>query len=70
MGLQKISTMALAVLFTASCSAPPPPPPAKTVFDPLTHDLERARDVQKTVDENTEATRKAVQAQENGDQSP
>jgi hypothetical protein len=70
MGLQKISTMALAVLFTASCSAPPPPPPPKTVFDPLTHDLDRARDVQKTVDENTDATRKAVQAQENGDPSP
>jgi hypothetical protein len=67
MGLQKISTMALAVLFTASCSAPAPPPPPKTVFDPLTHDLDRVRDVQKTVDENTDATRKAVQAQENGD---
>jgi hypothetical protein len=71
MGLQKISTMAVAVLFTASCSAPaPPPPPAKTVFDPLTHDLDRAREVQKTVDENTDATRKAVQAQENGDPTP
>jgi hypothetical protein len=40
------------------------------VFDPLTHDLDRARDVQKTVDENTDAARKAVQAQENGDPSP
>jgi hypothetical protein len=70
MGSQKISTMALAVLFTASCSAPEPPPPAKTVFDPLTHDLDRARDVQKTVDENTDRARKAVQAQENGDASP
>jgi hypothetical protein len=71
MGLQKISPMAVAVLFTASCSAPaPPPPPPKTVFDPLIHDLDRARDVQKTVDENTDATRKAVQAQESGDPSP
>jgi hypothetical protein len=70
MGLQKISTMTLAVLFTAGCSAPAPPPPAKTVFDPLTHDLDRAREVQKTVDQNTDATRKAVQAQENGDPSP
>jgi hypothetical protein len=68
MGLHKISTMALAVLFTAGCSAPPPPP--KTVFDPLTQNLDRARDVQKTVDENTDATRKAVQAQENGDAAP
>jgi hypothetical protein len=69
MGLQKISTLALAVLFTVGCSAPPPPP-AKTVFDPLTQNPERARDVQKTVDENTDATRKAVQAQENGDTAP
>lgn len=69
MGLHKISTMALAVLFTAGCSAAPPPP-AKTVFDPLTQNLDRARDVQKTVDENTDATRKSVQAQENGDTAP
>jgi hypothetical protein len=70
MGLQKILTVALAVLFTAGCSAPSPPPPPKTVFDPLTHDLDRARDVQRTVDESTDATRRAVQAQENGDPSP
>jgi hypothetical protein len=68
MGLQKISTVALAVLFTAACSAPAPP--AKTVFDPMTQNLDRARDVQRTVDENAEATRKAVQAQENGDPPP
>jgi hypothetical protein len=70
MGLQKISTLAVAVLFTVGCSAPPPPPPAKTMFDPLTQNLERARDVQKTVDANADATRKAVQAQENGDTAP
>jgi len=70
MGL-KISTLAVAVLFTVGCSAPPPPPPpAKTVFDPLTQNLERARDVQKTVDANADDTRKAVQAQENGDTAP
>jgi len=40
------------------------------VFDPLTQDLDRARDVQKTVDENTEKSRRAVQAQENGDAAP
>jgi len=60
--------MALAVLFIAGCSAPPPP--AKTVFDPLTQDLDRARAVQKIVDENTDATRKTIQAQENGDSPP
>jgi hypothetical protein len=71
MGSLKIMTMAAAVLFTAGCSAPePPPPPAKTVFDPLTQNLDRARAVQKTVDENTDKTRNAVQAQENGDASP
>jgi len=71
MSSQRILTMALAVLFTASCSAQdPPPPPPKTVFDPLTHDLDRARDVQKAVDENTDKVRNAVQAQENGDASP
>jgi hypothetical protein len=70
MGLHKVSSIALAVLFTAACSASPPPPPPKTVFDPLTQNLDRARDVQKTVDENTDATRKAVQAQENGDTAP
>jgi hypothetical protein len=71
MGSLKILTMALAVLFTVSCSAPePPPPPAKTVFDPLTQNLDRARAVQKTVDENTDKTRQAVQAQETGDSAP
>ena len=30
----------------------PPPPPQKTVFDPLTQQLDKAREVQKTVDES------------------
>jgi hypothetical protein len=62
--------MALVILFTAACSAPEPPPPQKTVFDPLTQNLDRARAVQKTVDENTDKARQAVQAQENGDATP
>lgn len=45
-------------------------PPQKTVFDPLTQQLDRARDVQKTVDQNTDATRKAVESQEHGDDPP
>lgn len=47
-----------------------PPPPKKTVFEPLTQQLERARDVQNTVDRNSEATRKAVDGQEGGDSRP
>jgi hypothetical protein len=58
------------VLFIAACSSPEPPPPAKTVFDPLTQQLDRARDVQKTVDENSEKLRKAADAQERGDTLP
>jgi hypothetical protein len=47
-----------------------PAPPVKTVFDPLTQQLNRARDVQKTVDQNSDNTRKAVDSQERGDNTP
>jgi hypothetical protein len=82
MGVLKVSTAALAGLFILGCSPgrsedPPAgapgaaaPPPAKTVFDPLTRQVDRARDVQKTVDQNTDSTRKAVDDQERGDASP
>jgi len=70
MGSLKILTMGAVLLFTASCSSKPTPPQPQTVFDPLTQDLTRARDVQKTVDENTQKSRQAVQAQENGDATP
>jgi hypothetical protein len=73
MGVLKLSTLTLVVLFTQGCSPAQPPdpqPPAKTVFDPLTQQLDRARDVQKTVDQNTDASRKAVDNQERGDTSP
>jgi hypothetical protein len=67
----KRSTILMSVLFIVACSSPePPPPPAKTVFDPLTQQLDRARDVQKTVDENSEKLRKAADAQERGDTPP
>jgi hypothetical protein len=62
--------MSLSVLFMVSCGAPEQPPPKKTVFDPLTQQLDRARDVQKTVDANAEATRKTVDTQERGDTPP
>ena len=38
MGYVKYWTMALSVLFIASCSSHEPPPPQKTLFDPLTTD--------------------------------
>ena len=69
MGLFRVLTMSLSVLFSVSCGAPDPPP-KKTVFDPLTQQLDRARDVQKTVDANAEATRKTVDTQERGDTPP
>jgi hypothetical protein len=58
-------------MFILGCSAhqspDSPPPPPKTVFDPLTQQIGRAKDVQNTVDANTENTRKAVDSQERGD---
>jgi hypothetical protein len=71
MNLLKFATISLSVLFLWACSPPDPPPkPKGTVFDPLTHQLDRARDVQNTVDANTDATRKAVDTQERGDTPP
>jgi hypothetical protein len=70
MGYVKCWTIALSVLFIASCSSQEAPPPAKTVFDPLTQQIDKARDVQKTVDENAEKTRQAVDAQERGAPTP
>jgi hypothetical protein len=69
MGLFKVTTMSLSVLFIVSCASPEPPP-KKTVFDPLLQTEQRARDVQKTVDAQADATRKAVDAQERGDTTP
>jgi len=62
--------MSLSVSFIMSCSSPDPQPPKKTVFEPLLQSEERAREVQKTVDANTDATRKAVDTQERGDTPP
>jgi hypothetical protein len=59
--------MALPVLFIAACSSPEQPPPTKTVFDPLTQQMDRAREVQKTVDEAAEKNRKAIDQQERGE---
>ena len=73
MGVLKVSTVWLALMFIQGCSSgqpPDTPPPQKTVFDPLTQPLDRARDVQKTVNQSAEDTRKAVDSQERGDNPP
>jgi hypothetical protein len=67
------STMLLAVLFIQGCSSSveppdtPPAPPRKTVFDPLTQQMEKARGVQKTVDRQADSTRNSIDSQERGD---
>jgi hypothetical protein len=68
------------VCILAGCSSgsgkPPadaPPaaaPPSPTVFDPLTHNLDRAKDVQNTVDQAAARDRQAVDAQERGNAPP
>jgi hypothetical protein len=71
MGIFGVSAASLAVMSILGCSPhqspDPPPPPPKTVFDPLTQQLGRAKDVQNTVNANTENMRKAVDSQERGD---
>ena len=62
--------MSLSILFTIGCAPSDRPPPQKTVFEPLLQAEQRARDVQKTVDEHADATRKAVDTQERGDTPP
>ena len=70
MSLRKYLTMSLSVLFIVSCASPDPPPPKRTVFDPLLQSEQRARDVQKTVNEQADAARKALDTQERGDTTP
>ena len=74
MEMLRISSIALAISFILGCSPKPtpepPPPPAKTVFDPLTQQLDKARAVQGVADANADATRKAVDSQERGDNTP
>jgi hypothetical protein len=57
----------------AACSpstVPAPKPPEKNVFDSLTQTEQRARDVQKTLDQSSSRTRHSVAAQERGDAAP
>ena len=57
-------TLSLAILFICGCSDPPPP--SKTVFDPLTSTLKKAHGVQDTINQQAETTKKAVDAEEQG----
>jgi len=65
--LLKNMTLALLIPFIVSCASPEPPTPKKTVFDPLTQPVERAREVQKTVDDHADSAQKAIDTQERGD---
>lgn len=73
MGVLAASTLMLAVLFNQGCSAAHHPPdardaaPARTAFDPVTRDIDKARAVQGTVDAQAAAARRALDAQERGD---
>ena len=66
--LQNVTMLPL-VLFILSCASPEPPPP-KSAFAPLMQAEQRAREVQKTVDEHADATRKTVDTEERGDTPP
>jgi hypothetical protein len=55
---------------SCSSSEPPPKPPEKNVFDSLTQTEQRARDVQKTLDDSASRARQSVAAQERGDSAP
>jgi len=71
MDFTKLAMLWLA-LSIAGCSAneaPVPAPPAKTVFDPLTQNIDKAKAVQGTVDESALNARKSLEAQERGDAS-
>jgi len=74
MGMLERWTLSLAVLFIQACSSGqspnPPSPSAKSVFDPLTQQMDKARSVQGTVDQGAANTQKAIDAQERGDSSP
>lgn len=74
MGALGAWTMLLAVMFIQGCSPAKSPDtpaaaPAKTVFDPLTQQMEKARGVQQTIDQQAEKTRSDLDAQERGDAS-
>ena len=67
------TTLVLSIVLIAACTprqSPQPPPPQITVFDPLTKPMERARGVEKTVDQGAVNERKTLDTQERGDTTP
>ncbi len=69
--MSKLLTIAVLISFIAACSsAEPTPPPQKTVFDPLTRQVDRAKDVQNTVDQQAAQTRDKIDSEERGDPHP
>jgi hypothetical protein len=76
----KLWRAACAMILVAGCSGGKSPepaaasaadsPPAKTVFDPLTQQLQRAKDVQGTADQSADRQRQNVDAQERGNAPP
>jgi len=72
MRMMKNGILALPLALLIGCSSgqdAAPKPPQKTIFDPLTSQEQRARDVQKTLDQSEAAQRQALAAQERGDAS-
>lgn len=73
MDMIKIGILALPLALSIGCSSSQesaPKPPQPTVFDPLTRQEQRARDVQNTIDQGALRERRAVDAQERGDAPP
>jgi hypothetical protein len=73
MKLAIICLLALPGAYLAGCSSsdePAPKLPEKTIFDPLVQTEQRARDVQKTLDQSASRARQSVAAQEKGDAPP
>ncbi len=58
------------LVLLGACSQPDPPPPKKTFLDPMLQTEQRARDVQKTLDDSSARQAKSVDSQERGDSAP
>jgi hypothetical protein len=66
-------TLLLGILFIQACSPAQPPEPKSqstaTVFDPLTQQMDKARAVQGTVNQQAADTQKSIDAEERGESS-